>query len=57
MVAVVHGFKFLWEDGFVGYADGSGVVALDWSGRLRPSHFHECLTHGDEGLGSDVEGT
>ena len=43
----VHGFCFTRNDGLVGYADRCGIVSLDGSGGLRPSHFGEGLPEGD----------
>ena len=42
---------FVRYDGFVGHADRCGVVALDGSGGLGPSHFGEGLTEGGRFFG------
>ncbi len=46
---------FLWDNGEVGVAKGSGVVHLDGRAWLRPTHFDEGLTEGDHFLGCGVE--
>ena len=51
----VHGFEHLFQHGFVGDANGSGVVALDGQGGLRPAHFHEIVSKGYHGFGKDKE--
>ena len=53
--AHVHGFEHLVHHGFVGDADGGGVVALDGQGGLRPAHFHESVSKGYHGFGADEE--
>ncbi len=44
--AEVHRHGFLWDNGEVGDINGSGVVHLDGSAWLRPTHFDEGLTEG-----------
>ena len=41
--AHVHGIEYFVHHGFVGDACGSGVVALNGRGRLRPAHFDESV--------------
>ena len=53
--AHVHGFQHLVHHGFVGDANGGGVVALNGRGGLRPAHFHESVLKGYHGLGVDKE--
>ena len=53
--AHVHGLKHFFHHGFVGDACGSGVVALNGRGWLRPAHFDESVPEGYHGLGSDEE--
>ena len=36
-----HWAGAMFFDGFVGYSDGGGVVAVDWGGRLGVAHFLE----------------
>ena len=51
----VHGFEHLVHHGLVGDASGSGVVALNGRGGLRPAHFHESVSEGYHGFGTDEE--
>ena len=51
----VHGFRFARNDGLVGHTDRCGVVTLDGSGGLRPSHLGEGLTEGDHLFGYKEE--
>ena len=44
--AHVHVFDHLVHHDLVGDAIGGGVVALNWRGGLRPSHFHESVSEG-----------
>ena len=53
--AHVHGFEHLVHHGLVGDASGGGVVALNGRGGLRPAHFHESVSEGYHGFGSDEE--
>ena len=53
--AHVHGFEHLVHHDFVDYANGGGVVALDWRGKSRPAHFHESVLKGYHGFGEDEE--
>jgi hypothetical protein len=53
--AKVHGLGLLRDNGEVGDANGSGVVCLDGSAWLRPTHFDESLTEGDHFFGCGVE--
>ena len=43
MVAHVHGFKLLGNNGIVCEPGGGGVVSLNGSSWLGPIHFHECV--------------
>jgi hypothetical protein len=53
----VHGLGLLQDNGEVGNtnANGSGVVCLDGSAWLRPTHLDESLTEGDHFLGCGEE--
>ena len=51
----VHGIEHFDHNGFVGDACGSGVVALNGRGGLRPSHFDVSVPDGYHGLGADEE--
>ena len=53
--AHVHGFENIIHHGLVGDACGSGVVALNGRGGLRPAHLDESVTEGYHGLGADEE--
>ena len=53
--AHVHVFEHLAHHGFVGDANGGGVVALDGRGGSRPAHFHESVSEGYHGFGADEE--
>ena len=53
--AHVHGFEHFFNHGFVDDADGSGFVALDGLGGLRPAHFHESVSKGYHDFGADEE--
>ena len=53
--AHVHGFEHLVHYGLVGDACGSGVVALNGRGVLRPAHLDESVPEGYHGLGADKE--
>ena len=53
--AHVHGFDHLFHHGFVGDANGGGVVALDGRGGLRRAHFKESVSKGYHGFGADEE--
>ena len=44
--AHVHGFEHLVHHGIVGEACGSGVVALNGRGGLRPDHLNEGVPEG-----------
>ena len=45
----------MWDDGEVGDTKGSGVVSLDRSAWLRPTHFDETLMEGDHFFGCGAE--
>ena len=49
----VHGVEHLFHHGLVGDACGSGVVALNGRGGLRPAHIYESVPEGYHGLGAD----
>ena len=51
--AHVHGFEHLVHHGLVGDACGSGVVALNGRGGLRPAHLDESVPEEYHGLGAD----
>ena len=51
----VHGFCFARDAGFFGHADCCGVVALDGSWGMGPSHFGEGLTERDHFFGYKEE--
>ncbi len=51
----VHGLGFMWDDGEIGDANGSGVICFDGCAWLWPTHFDEGLTEGDHFLGCGVE--
>ena len=51
----VHIFEIFFHHGLVGDASGSGVVALNGRGGLRPAHFHESVSEGYHGFGADEE--
>ncbi len=51
----IHGLGFLWDNGDVGDANGSGVVHVDGRAWLRPTHLNEGLTEGDHLIGGSVE--
>ena len=53
--AHVHGFEHLVHHGLVGDACGSGVVALNGRGGLRPAHIDDIFPEGYHGLGADEE--
>ena len=53
--AHVHGLEHFFHHGFVGDACGSGVVALNGRGGLRPAHFDESVPEEYHGLGVDEE--
>ena len=53
--AHVHGLEHFFHHVLVGDACGSGVVALNGRGRLRPAHLDESVTDGYHGLGADKE--
>ena len=53
--AHVHGIENFFHHGFVSDACGSGVVALNGGGGLRPAHLDESVTEGYHGLGTDEE--
>ena len=53
--AHVHGFEHLVQHGLVGDACGSGVVALNGRGGLRPAHIDESVPEGYHVLGADEE--
>ena len=53
--AHVHGLHFLSYDGFVGDAQGCGVVCLDGGLGLWPTHFDEGLLQGGHFFGADDE--
>ena len=53
--AHVHEFENLVHHGFVGDANGGGVVALNGQVGLRPSHFHESVSNGYHGFGAYEE--
>ena len=53
--AHVHGLEHFVHHGLVGDACGSGVVALNGRGGLRPAHFDESVPEGYHGLGADEE--
>ena len=53
--AHVHGFEHLVHHGLVGDACGSGVVALNGRGGLRPAHLDERVPEGYHVLGADEE--
>ncbi len=55
--AEIHGFGFLRDNGKVGDANSSGVVYLDGSAWLQPTHFNEGLSEGDHFLAGGVEST
>ena len=50
-----HGFDHLVHHGFVGDSNGGGFVALDGQGGLRRAHFHESVSKGRHGFGTDEE--
>jgi hypothetical protein len=43
------------DDGEIGDANGRGVICLDGSAWLRPTHLDESLTEGDHFLGCGLE--
>ena len=45
----------IFHHGFVGDACGSGVVALNEIGGMRPAHFDGSVPEGYHGLGADEE--
>ena len=49
--AHVHGFEHLVQHGLVGDACGSGVVAFNGRGVLRPAQLDEIVPEGYHGLG------
>ena len=51
----VHGLDHFVHHGFVGDACGSGVVALNGVGGLRPARIDESVPEGYPGLGADEE--
>ncbi len=51
----VYQLGLLQDDGEVGDVNGSGVVCLDGSAWLRPTHLDESLTEGGHFLGCGVE--
>ena len=53
VVLHVHGFGLVSNDGVVGYTHGSIVTTLDGGFRLRPTHFDECISQRNHGLGTD----
>ena len=53
--AHVHGLEHFFHHGLVGDACGSGLVALNRRGGLRPAHFNENVSEGYHGIGSDEE--
>ena len=53
--AHVHGLEHFVHHDFVGDVCGSGVVALNGGGGLRPAHFYESAPEGYRGLGADEE--
>ena len=53
--AHVHGLEHFYHHGFVGDACGSGFVALNGRGRMRPAHIEESSPEGYHGLGADEE--
>ena len=53
--AHVHGLEHFVHHGFIGDACGSGVVAMNGRGGLRPAHFDESVPEGYHGLGADEE--
>ena len=53
--AHVHGLEHLVHHGLVGDACGSGVVALNGRGGLRPAHLDESDPEGYHGLGAYEE--
>jgi hypothetical protein len=50
----VHGLGLSQDNGEVGDANGSGVVSLDGSAWLRPTHLNESLMEGGHFLGCGV---
>ena len=53
--AHVHGIENFVHHGFFEDACGSGVVALNKEGGLRPSHIYESVPEGYHGLEADAE--
>ncbi len=53
--AEIHGLGFPWNDGEVGDADCRGVVRLDLSAGLWPTHFVEGLLERNYFFGGGVE--
>ena len=53
--AYVHGFEHHVHHGFVGDANGGGVVTLNGRGGVSPAHFHESISMGYHGFGADEE--
>ena len=53
--AHVHGLEHFSHHGLVGDACGSGVVAMNGRGGMRPAHFDESVPEGYRGFGTDEE--
>ena len=53
--AHVYGLEHFVHHGFFGDACGSGVVALNGGGGLRPAHFDESVLEWYHGLSADEE--
>jgi hypothetical protein len=54
-LALVHGLGLLRDNDKVGDTKDSGVVCLDGSAWLRPTHFNESLMEGGHFFGCGVE--